>query len=374
LPIKVAGGRWFAALGLQIRNIHSTRDSSEIRMSGLRMDDAGSAQQRSRMKILGTGHALPRLAVDAAALDAKLQLAPGTALARNGVRRRAFVSAGETASGLAAEALGHALGVAELKVDDLDALLFAGVMSEQPMPPTAIAILRHLGGRSDAAITCMDVNASCLGFLRALQIAGDAIAVGRWRRVGVVAADLASLGLNWSDLDTATLFGDGAGAAVVGLAEAGETSRIIGAHTVTLSDGYELSGIRAGGSRYNVRVPPPGPEDYLFHMNGRGLMRLLSDRFPAFLEACLARADGAVDIVVPHQASATALAFLRRLLARNSKATVVDILAEHGNQVAASLPTALDIAVRTQVLARGQTVLLIGAAAGVTLGGLLLRY
>jgi 3-oxoacyl-[acyl-carrier-protein] synthase III len=87
----------------------------------------------------------------------------------------------------------------------------------------------------------------------------------------------------------------------------------------------------------------------------------------------LTRAGGTVDVVVPHQASATGLAFLRRLLGPRA-AAMVDILAEYGNQVTASLPTALDIAIRDGVLVRGQTALLIGTAAGVTMSGLVLRY
>ena len=94
------------------------------------------------------------------------------------------------------------------------------------MPATAIAILRELMGRRGvaAATACFDINASCLGFVRAMEIAGDAIAAGRWRRVGVVAVDLASKGLDWGDLDTATLFGDGGAAAVLGAAEAGDAA------------------------------------------------------------------------------------------------------------------------------------------------------
>jgi 3-oxoacyl-[acyl-carrier-protein] synthase III len=325
------------------------------------------------MRILGTGHVLPALMVDAESLDARLNLKPGTTLARNGVKRRAFATPGETASNLGAQALALALGQADCDIGELDALLFAGVMPEQPMPSTAVAILRHLSKASVAPIMCMDINASCLGFLRALEVAADGVAAGRWRRVAIVAADLASLGLNWEDLDTATLFGDGAAAAVVGAAAPDESSAVIGSHSVTLSDGYMLSEIRAGGSRFNTRSPPPQPEDYLFRMDGRGLLRMMRNHFPGFLKACLARAGGKVDLVVPHQASAVGLELLRRSLAPHAT-TMVDILRTHGNQVAASLPTALDIAICGGQLQRGQTVLLIGAAAGVTMGGLVLRF
>jgi 3-oxoacyl-[acyl-carrier-protein] synthase-3 len=324
-------------------------------------------------KILGTGHALPAGPVDAATLDAQLALGPGTTLSRNGIRRRGFASSEETASALGAAALARALETAGIGIDCLDALLFAGVMSEQPMPPTSVAILRRLGGR-EAPTVCFDINASCLGFLRGMEIAGDAIASGRWCHVAIVAADLPSKGLNWSDPDTATLFGDGAGAAVLGPAGSGEASRIAGSRTLTLTDGFALAEIRAGGSRYNVRTPPPEPDDYLFRMDGRGLLRAMQQHFPGFLDSCLALAGGKVDVVVPHQASAVGLKYLRRLLQERGEPALADILASHGNQVAASLPTALDHAIRGGMLQRGNTALLIGTAAGVTMGGLVLRY
>ncbi len=325
------------------------------------------------VKILGTGHALPATRVTAADLDLKLGLAPGTSLAVNGVEVRAFASDGEVASCLAGEALGKALAAAELGVGDLDALIFASVMSEQPMPSTAVTILRRLGGTS-AATTCYDVNASCLGFLRGCETAADGIAAGRWRHAGVVAADLASRGLDWSDLETATLFGDGAGAVVLSAAGPAKDSYFIGSRSLTLCDGFDLCRLRAGGSLYNLHAPPPMPRDAFFHMDGPGLLRLSLAAFPAFLASCLALAEGRVGIVVPHQASHSGLKLLRRLLSSRGRIDVVDILAQYGNQVAASLPTALDVAVRSGRIQRGDTVLLIGTSAGVTMAGLALRY
>jgi 3-oxoacyl-[acyl-carrier-protein] synthase-3 len=311
--------------------------------------------------------------LDAETIDRRLGLGAGMALARNGVRRRAFAEPDETASALAADATRRALAAAGVALGELDALIFAAVMSEQPMPSTAAVILHLLGGRATAT-ACFDLNASCLGFLRALEIAGDAIAAGRWRRVAVVAAELASKGLDWEDPDTATLFGDGAGAAILGPAPPGESCRVLGSRSMTLTEGLGLSEIPAGASRYNVRTPPPDQRDYLFRMDGRGLLRMMKTHFPAFLDSCLALAGGKVDVVVPHQASAVGLAFLRRLLAERCNCALVDVLADYGNQVAASIPTALDVAVRDGRIERGSSVLLIGTAAGVTMGGLALRY
>ena len=322
------------------------------------------------VRILGTGVYLPKQAIPADELDTRLRLAPGTTLARNGVRTRHFAGEEETASAMATAAIEDALQAAGMGAGRLDAILFAGVMSEQPMPSTATLIHRRLEARAEA-VTCLDINASCAGFLKGVEFAAAGIHAGMWRHVAIVAAELSSKGLRWDDLDTATLFGDGAAAAILGPAEGEEG--ILAVRNATHSEGAHLSEMRAGGSRYNVRTPPEQLNDYLFAMNGRGLLRLVQEHFPAFLDALLD--EFAVDVVVPHQASAVGLAFLRKQLARRAAAAaVIDILAEAGNQVSVSIPHALHRAIGDGALRRGQTALLVGTAAGVSLNGIVLRY
>jgi len=324
------------------------------------------------VRIAGTGHAMPANRVDATGLDTQLRLTSGTTFAMNGVGQRAFATDGETTGQLGATALVIALDAAGMDVGRLDALIYASVMSEQPMPPTSISILRRLGGGT-AGTTCFDINASCLGFLRGFETAADGIAAGRWRHVGIVAADVASHGLDWSDLETSTLFGDGAGAVILSAAEMGQDSRILGSRSLTIPGGFDLCQIKAGGSRHNLNAPPPEQGDRFFRMDGSGLLRLSVETFPGFLESCLALSGGTVDVVVPHQASVSGLKLLRRLLAKGHSMGVVDILADYGNQVSASMPTALDVAIRTGQMVRGQTVLLIGTSAGISMAGLVLR-
>jgi 3-oxoacyl-[acyl-carrier-protein] synthase-3 len=326
------------------------------------------------VRILGTGAVQPATVVTAEDLDRRLGQPAGSCLARNGVRARHFVDASDTASAMSAAAIERALAAAGLLSVDLDAILFSGVMSEQPMPSTAVLIHRRLGARSEG-VTCFDINASCVGFLKACEVAANGIAAGLWRRVAVVAAELASKGLNWNDLDTCTLFGDGAAAAILGRAEASDGSAFLAIRSALYSEGAEASVMAAGGSRFNIRTPPPSPDDYLFHMHGHRLLRLTQQHLPEFLEDLLTAAPD-VALIVPHQASAIGLAFLQRLLAERGTPSLpfVDILAEKGNQVSASLPTALDRAIRTHRLERGSTALLIATGAGLALSGIVLRY
>ena len=321
------------------------------------------------VRLLGSGAFIPDCRVTADDLDRKLGLKPGTALARNGVRTRYFANETETASVMSARAIQQALEAAGLSADDLDAILFSGVMSEQPMPATAVLIHKQLRC-GNAAMTCFDINASCIGFLKGFEIAANAIHNGMWRRVAIVAAEIASKGLNWKDTDTCTLFGDGSGAVILGPST--DDSGILVSRSMTVSEGSDLCVMRAGGSRYNMRTPPPDELDYLFAMNGRGVLRLIRSELPPFYESVLADAGGDVSLIVPHQASAVGLAYFRKVLAR--KIPVIEILSEYGNQVSASLPVALDRAIRKNAIQRGDKVMLLGTAAGLAMSGIVFRY
>jgi 3-oxoacyl-[acyl-carrier-protein] synthase-3 len=330
---------------------------------------------RLPVRLAGSGVYIPKHTVTAADLDSRLGLAPGTTLARNGVATRYFADEVETASMMGAAAIGRALAAAGMEPILLDAILFSGVMSEQPMPSTAILIHQKLGCRTEGT-TCFDINASCAGFLKGLEIATAGIQSGLWRRAAVVAVEIASKGLRWDDPDTCTLFGDGAAAAIFESSPEGVASGILAVRTETYSEGAELCQMRGGGSRFNVRTPPPCFDDYLFSMKGRPLLNLVQKHFPTFLDQFIEeslRLEAPVKLVVPHQASAVGLAFLRKQLARYGL-PAIDILAEFGNQVSASIPFALHHAISRQSLQRGDTALLIGTAAGVTMNGVLLRY
>lgn len=356
------------------------------------------------VRIVSVGSHTPSRRVTSADLDAAHGRAPGLTLARSGVAERHWIGPGETSVSMTVAALGAALDRAGWQADELDALIVASVLPEQPMPTTAILAAARLGA-SDGALQAFDVNASCLGFLTALQQACFGIAAGRWRRVAVAAADIASKGLNHADLESSALFGDGAAAVLLEssavdstppLVELVETpgttgfdklnqrrdeldrhrSEILALRLSAYPSAAGLCRIPAGGTRWNVVTPPPDAADYLFAMDGLGMMKLVAREMPGFLDGLLAEAGVSadeIDVVVPHQASGLGLRFLRERLPVRPEA-VVDILAERGNQVSASMPTALAHAVDTGRLRRGGLCLLIGTGAGLLFGGALVRY
>jgi 3-oxoacyl-[acyl-carrier-protein] synthase III len=326
------------------------------------------------VRILGTGGYLPVDRVTSASLDERHGRAAGSSAARSGVEARHYAGADETSSIMAARALGQALEASGLAGSDLDLIIATSAVPEQPMPTNSVLVQRELG-LAESGIPCFDINASCLGFLHALEMATLGIAAGRYRRVGIVASEVASKGLDPSDLETSSLFGDGAAAAVLG--DASDDSGSIDAlRCATYSGGAYLCQMAAGGSRYNIVTPPPRPQDYLFRMDGRAVFRMAAERLPQFISKVLAEAactPEEIDLVIPHQASGLGMRYLRERLGFPAS-KIVDILAERGNQVSASMPSALHAAVSGGRLLRGQRALLLGTAAGLTLGAAVLRF
>jgi 3-oxoacyl-[acyl-carrier-protein] synthase-3 len=322
--------------------------------------------------VRGTGSVTGSRVVTSAFLDELHGRPPGTTQAHSGVVSRPWVSPDQTSSMLAADAIRLALAAAQAEAVDLDAVIIAAAVAEQPMPTTAMLTLGHLGLEATNTVA-FDVNASCLGFLAAFDVAALGIAAGRWRRVAVAATDIASVGLDHTDLDSSALFGDGAGAVVLEPADAGQG--ILAIRWETFPSGSALCGIPAGGTRWNISNPPERQTDYLFHMQGMGLTRLATKHLPRLVAETLDEAGltaDEIDVVIPHQASSLGMRYARERLGFHAD-KVVDILGDHGNQVSASLPTALDHAVRSGRLGPGRTALLLGTGAGVARAAMVLR-
>jgi len=323
------------------------------------------------LRILGTGVARPGRWVESAELDARLGLPPGTVQRRSGVLRRGVEEQRNVAE-LGAEAARAALADAGLEPEDVDCVVCASASLDQAMPSNA-ALLHHELGLGARATPAFDVNASCLGFLVALDLAASLISSGRYARLLIVCADLASRALDFRDLDASAIFGDGAAAAVVA-AGAGDGG-LRAARFETYSAGAHLCEIPGGGTRLHPsRVEGNYRELCTFRMDGRALFRLVAGHFDRFVEGLFAEALctlESVDLVVPHQASALGMQHVLGRLGLDPE-RVLDHFATHGNQVSASLPSALHEARAAGRLGPGRRAFLLGTGAGVTLGGLVL--
>lgn len=331
-------------------------------------------QDGEALRVLGIGTAQPGRRLSSVEIDALHGRLPGWLEQRTGVRQR-YVNAGELASETGAEAARKALADADIRADELDLILSATAVPLQPIPAMGPAI-QHALGLGMSGIPAFDVNSTCLSFVTAMDLASSMLATGRKRHILVVSSEVASRALPWKDdIETAGLFGDGAAAVVLGTGDG--RSRLVASHMQTFSAGYDDCQLAAGGTRFSFHTQRDAFEEAaVFRMSGKAVFRLAAQVIEPFLAQLLAKAGWRIediDLVVPHQASRLALEHLvKRVGIPCGK--IVDIMSDYGNQIAASLPTALDHAVREGRLQRGDKVLMIGTSAGLSVGGLALVY
>lgn len=322
------------------------------------------------LRLLATGKHLPGRAVRAEDIDQLHGFTPGFTLAKSGVQVRWMATNDELQSAAGARALGDALARAKLQPSDIDCLIAACGVQEQALPSTACAMSAHAG--LPAGTPAFDVNASCLSFMQALNTAASLLHAGAHRRIAVVSADLASRGLDFSEPEASLIFGDGAAAVIV---ERGDgTSGLLAHRFATYPQGRTFCEIRAGGTRRNPRVGVE-PRDFLFRMDGKAVFKLAAQLMNDFVDQVLQEAGVRLqDItwVVPHQASHLGMAHVIKRLGLPRERTV-DIYATHGNQVAASMPTALHELMTAKPVRSGDLVLMLGTAAGLSIGGSVLR-
>jgi 3-oxoacyl-[acyl-carrier-protein] synthase III len=326
------------------------------------------------LRIAGTGIAVPGAELSAAALDARLSLAAGESERITGIAKR-HTATDETASQLGAAAVRAALADAGMAWGEVDALICASATMDQALPYNAAMILAELPEARTHRVAALDVGASCLSFLQALDLASCALAAGRYGTIVIVSSDISTYTTDYRDLRSNGIFGDGAAAAVVRRSSEDGGSAVLASRSVTLPEGIEYCRIRSGGSRFHRRgFPEHG--DALFEMNGRPLFALVARELPEFVEGLLAEAGVTkveINFLVPHQASRQALDHVAKMLGFDD-GRMVDVFSQYGNQVAASLPTALHFAIHQHGLKRGGKVLLLGSGAGVTIGGIVLVY
>jgi 3-oxoacyl-[acyl-carrier-protein] synthase-3 len=246
---------------------------------------------------------------------------------------------------------------------------------EQPIPGTSVLIQEALGlGRS--GVWAFDVNQTCLSFVTALDVVAMGFESGRFRRALVVSSDIASAGLDWDTPASAAIFGDGAAAVCVEAGTDPSGPGLLARGFQTYGEGKDLATLRSGGTRIRIEDGFEAlAEGARFHMDPFGIFKAAARALPALIDRVLGEAGltrQTVDLIIPHQASAAGLEHVRRLMG-GDPGRVVDIFATRGNQIAASLPTALVEAQGSGRLPSGKTVLLLGTAAGVSAAAMVLR-
>jgi 3-oxoacyl-[acyl-carrier-protein] synthase-3 len=315
-------------------------------------------------RIAGTGHYLPAQVLTNAALAQRVETSDEWIRSRSGIRERRIAADDEDTSDLALKAALPALAAAGLAAADVDLVIVATTTPDMIFPSTACILQDKLGAHGGPAF---DVQAVCSGFVYALAIADKMVATGMARNALIVGAEIYSRILDWTDRGTCVLFGDGAGAVVLVPSEA---PGVLSAHLH--ADGAYRDILRVPGQiRNGAIVGRPFVE-----MDGGVVFKFAVKVLAECAEEALA-ANGlvadAIDWLIPHQANlrimeATAKKLhlpLERLIA------TVDV---HGNTSAASIPLALDIAVRDGRIRAGQHVMLAGVGGGFTWGSVLLKW
>ncbi len=358
-------------------------------------------------EIAGWGAYRPVRQVPTSEVDARLGKPAGSLEREHGIASRGVAGPDETSSMMGAAAARRALERAGWAEGDFDVLIGACGVMEQPIPSTSILIQHKLGlGRS--GIPAFDVNQTCLSFLAALDVAAMGIAIGRWRRVLIVSADIASAGLDPADAKAMSIFGDGAGAIAIeatpGLlageaasgpgflageaasgrraaalavaAAPGGEAGLLSARFESYGDGHALATLSAGGTKLRVEEGYQAlVEGSRFRMDAFGIFKAAARCLPALIDKVVAEAGTSRDslaAIVCHQASAPGIEHIRRLFAPASE-RVIDIFATSGNQIAASLPTVLAHALDTGAARKGDEILLLGTAAGISAGAMVVR-
>lgn len=321
------------------------------------------------LKVIATGIALPGEKMVSTELDRRLGKPEGYVEQRSSIVWRYHASSDASQAALAAEALHNALNAASLAPSSVDLLICASAIAVQALPCSAIHILQ--AAKMPAGVAGFDINSSCVSFISALEVAAGLLNSGAYRRIAIVSADIASRGIDWAHEESSLIFGDGAACAIV---ERGDgRSGIVASLIEMYPDGSELCEIRAGGTRRNPRAGMVD-SDFLFHMQGKRLFRFASSLIEDYFARLLQKSGVTLDdlaTVVPHQASHLSLEHMRKRL-KVPEAVLIDIYRHYGNQVAASIPTALHEAVTTGRFQPGKPVMLIGTAAGLTLAGMVL--
>jgi len=323
-----------------------------------------------RARILGTGSYVPERVLTNADLERMIATSDSWIVERTGIRERRIAAPGEACSDLGTKAAQRALEAAGLTSADLDLILVATCTGDSPLPSTACLIQHRLSAVRAAAC---DISAACCGFVYALAV-GDAYVKTGLRHVLVVGAEVMSAIMDWTDRNTCILFGDGAGAVVLGPAE-GDRG-ILSSHLHSDGNLWDLICVPGGGSR----IPPSDKmlADGLQYIKMKGnetykvAVKTLEESAREALSANHFAVDD-LDLYVPHQANVRIIKAVADRLGLPMEKVFLN-MDRYGNTSAASIPLALDEAVRTALVKDGSLVMIAAFGSGLTWASALIRW
>ena len=324
-----------------------------------------------RSVILGTGSELPSKIVTNQDLEKMVETSDEWITVRTGIKERRILEDGKGNADMAFHAATRALQDAGMDPQDMDAIIMGTVTADYPFPSSACVLEDMLGARG---VFSFDVGAACSGFLNALSVADSFIRLGKIRNALVVGSDALSRLLNWQDRTTCILFGDGAGAVVLGASENGNgilstKLRTDGSYAKTLY-------VPAGGSLKPANCETVERNEHTITMNGKEVFKIAVRSMEDISRQALEEAGVSVDeisLVIPHQANRRIIVALAERLGVPMSRVVVN-LDRYGNTSAASIPVALDEAKRQGRIEPGSVVLLNAFGAGFAWGAAVVKF
>ena len=325
-----------------------------------------------RSKIIGCGSYLPKRLVTNSELVTKIDTTDEWIETRTGIRQRYLAADGELTSDLATKAAEKALEQANILATQIDLIVLATTTPDSTFPATATTVQHRLGMTNGAAF---DIQAVCSGFIFGLSVADNFIKSGQCKTVLLIGAETFSRILDWNDRSTCVLFGDGAGAVLLCAAE-DNTDKT----EENLGSGILSTHLHSDGATNNLLYVDGGPSSTQtvghVRMNGREVFRHAVNNFSSVVEETL-EANGLcsedIDWIVPHQANKRILDGTRRKLGLPPEKIIITVDL-HANTSAASIPLALDVAVRDGRIQKGDLILMLAMGGGLTWGASLVRW
>ena len=325
-----------------------------------------------RGKILGTGRALPENVVTNNDLAKTVDTSDEWVISRTGIRERRIASPETATSDLASEAALKALAKAGVKAEDIDLIIVATSTPDfSAFPATACVVQKNIGAKKAAAF---DLETACSGFVYSMVIANQFIATGMYKYCLVIGAEVFSRIIDWSDRNTCVLFGDGAGAAVIGPAEGDEG--ILSSELGADGEGGRFLDVYAGGTRMPVTQEVLDKKLNTIRMDGSEVFKFAVRIMEHASVAALAKAgmtSADIDYLVPHQANIRIVSAAAKRLNLPLEKVAVN-LDRYANTSAASVPIALDEALEEGRIKKGDIVVMVGFGAGLTWGAAVLRW
>ena len=324
-----------------------------------------------RAVVRATGCGIPGKVVPNSYFDYLIEDADEWIRSRTGIRERRFAEPDESTSDLATVAARNALQQGGIDPMELDCIILATSTPDMSLPSTACMVQKNIGANRASAF---DINAVCSGFVYAVETADCFIRSGKYRTVMVIGADTYSKILNFQDKTSCPLFGDGAGALILGTSD--DNRGILSSLIRSDGAGWELIQVPSSGSRKPVTPETIASSENTFYMAGKQVFTFATDVIPRIIDEVTERAGmtaDQLDHIIPHQANVRIIDHIAKKTGIPKDKFLLN-LDRFGNTAAASVSIALDENLRNGVIQPGQTVLMMGFGGGLCWGGILIRF